>query len=82
MIQQIYDNNFGSTHEFNIKGSVSAETGGHWNLIVPNSKKWTIHLRVNVSHVNALKDVDMVTVIKDSLIFAEGCECLISECSV
>lgn len=37
MIQQIYDNNFGSTHEFNIKGSVSAETGGHWNLIVPNS---------------------------------------------
>lgn len=37
MMQQIYDNNFGSTHEFNIKGSVSAETGGHWNLIVPNS---------------------------------------------
>jgi len=37
MIQQIYDDNFGPTHEFNIKGSVFAETGGPWNLIVPNS---------------------------------------------
>lgn len=47
MIQQIYDNNFGSTHEFNIKGSVFAETGGHWNLIVPNSVFFNNYKKMN-----------------------------------